>query len=846
MKRYIISLLLILLFITALLPLVAFPATAQPDIWDGTVANGFAGGYGTQNDPYQIETGAQLAYLAQRVRNGLNSYQDQYFVLTRDICLNDETFSFDPDTGLVKVTDGENTAYLGTGIPGNSDGNSVIFDQTPAERGTWYLFRNALYTGEYTGTLNIWTPIGTNTLPFRGNFNSNGHTISGLFINKTNTTEGSNYQGLFGYVMGSAINDVIIENSYINGNDTVGGILASGIAHNCHFSGIVCGNSGVGGIMGSHGTSMTTITKCINEGIVFGSGNAGGIAGNASALENCQNYGSVFGTNSTGGLAGRSAYSIKNCHNYGSVTGGTETGGIVGRTSGDIQNCHNKGNITGNQYIGGIAGRTGYSGKKGITNECTNEGSVFGWVHTDSLVESNASMVGGIAGYCEANASILSCVNKGAIFGSDFVAGIAAIGNAENCGNENSVNGNNSVGGILGCGNAKNCHNIADISGNNHVGGILGNNGNETLSTANNCYNMGTVVGKEFVGGIIGTGCAEFSYNTGSVFAVNFAGGILGGDTSLHSNVKNGVYNCYNTGTVRGDANIGGVAGRGSVEYSYNAGTVQGKSEIGGVLGYLDSEYHVTSCYYLNTTAKTGVGNQTQDPQQIKALTDTQMKKASSFAGFIFDGIWAFGIIEGYEYPTLHNHIHVFDQQITSSEYMYQEGTCQKSFKYYYSCFCGQAGTLIFKTDQMGEHSFTDRFAWDALSHWHECTLCKQRENMEYHTFDEGTVTLLPTAKEHGEFVYKCTKCLYQVSIPLPAGMIPEITDPATPDLPTPIDPMPPSIDDIPSTPDTNKETNRGILNILYVAVGIVVGAIGFYAYITIKDITHKKKHKNK
>lgn len=45
----------------------AVPAKAAMDVWDGTVATGFAGGNGDVNNPYLIATGAQLAFLAQQV-----------------------------------------------------------------------------------------------------------------------------------------------------------------------------------------------------------------------------------------------------------------------------------------------------------------------------------------------------------------------------------------------------------------------------------------------------------------------------------------------------------------------------------------------------------------------------------------------------------------------------------------------------------------------------------------------------------------------------------------------------------------------------------------------------------
>ena len=56
------------------------------DAWDGKIAEKFAGGTGTESDPYQISNGAELAYLAQQVNAG-KRYSDKYFTLTNDIDL---------------------------------------------------------------------------------------------------------------------------------------------------------------------------------------------------------------------------------------------------------------------------------------------------------------------------------------------------------------------------------------------------------------------------------------------------------------------------------------------------------------------------------------------------------------------------------------------------------------------------------------------------------------------------------------------------------------------------------------------------------------------------------------
>ena len=62
----------------------------RSEIWDGSIAAGFAGGTGAKKDPYLISNVSELAYLAQQVNNGTD-YSSVYFKLTNDIYLNDTT-----------------------------------------------------------------------------------------------------------------------------------------------------------------------------------------------------------------------------------------------------------------------------------------------------------------------------------------------------------------------------------------------------------------------------------------------------------------------------------------------------------------------------------------------------------------------------------------------------------------------------------------------------------------------------------------------------------------------------------------------------------------------------------
>ena len=74
-----------------------------------------------------------------------------------------------------------------------------------------------------------WTPIGTADKPFSGNFDGNGHTISGLNYS-------GEYAGLFGYMNNGTISNIkLADSSFANGTAS-GGICAvnnGGTIENC-------------------------------------------------------------------------------------------------------------------------------------------------------------------------------------------------------------------------------------------------------------------------------------------------------------------------------------------------------------------------------------------------------------------------------------------------------------------------------------------------------------------------------------------------------------------------------------------------------------------------------------
>ncbi len=263
----------------------------------------------------------------------------------------------------------------------------------------------------------LWTPIGTESKPFKGNIGSvisDGdnmplsciHTIRGLH---TNTT--GNDQGLFGVVGGSSvISDIAIADSFLKGGSKTGSIAGSfkGTAiDNCFNTGTVNGTvSATGGLVGSfdHGS----ISDSYNTGLVEGSFGAGGIAGFAygTGIATCYNSGAVKGWTDVGGIAGTGNGAITTCYNTGTIAATqNQTGGIVGCNDGIVSDCYNQGAIHGLEFVGGIAGIALNS----ITDSY-NTGAIYG-----------TTFLGGISGDINGiyhHTEISNCYHTGSITGT--------------------------------------------------------------------------------------------------------------------------------------------------------------------------------------------------------------------------------------------------------------------------------------------------------------------------------------------------------------------------------------------------------------------------------------------
>ena len=334
MKKKILSLLVTMGLAASLVPVSVFADGTE--VWDGSVAESFAGGKGTKDDPYQIANGSQLAYFAKRVNAEEygEKYADTYFELTEDIDLG----------GKEWTPVGETVADLIMG--------------------------------------------GHEYFVFSGNFDGNGYTIKNLTIGTETSPYSGDVCGLFGATSGT-IEDVVLENvsiNYVGGNHSsgygfrMGGALVGysmGDIVNCTVIGLdmKAGSDGsyvalnsIGGLVGIQ-DGGTTVSHSRVSGKIEEStkkGNVGGFVGTlakGSSAKYCGADVSVEVTGNGRGIAvggfvgiGNGVTTdetlIENCYATGNITGAEYAGGFVGNISGlNISNCYAKGDVS-NSFVG--------------------------------------------------------------------------------------------------------------------------------------------------------------------------------------------------------------------------------------------------------------------------------------------------------------------------------------------------------------------------------------------------------------------------------------------------------------------------------------------------------------
>jgi hypothetical protein len=351
----------------------------------------FSGGKGTADNPYRIETVADLVFLASKVNAGTGTYASASYLQTADI---------DFAGATLQAIGNTNASGAQRFFKGSYDGNG-------------FKVRNV----SVANALNTATSAGSNkAFGFFGYLAENAH-VNRLYLENPKVQAQTTYNigAIAGNIEGAS--SVIIENCTVTGATVseggssgwhVGGLVGqqmSGVIRNCSFSGTVRNtqNNKVGGLVGH--MSGGTISGCRVTGV-------------STEIEAANDY--------VGGIVG-----------IADGTSGTKT----------IENCVvNCASITATKgFVGGVLGQLG--GGEMIINRCTVIADVINNAASQSG-DTKYGNLGGIVGYvaasgykvviancCYAGGELCNYNGKG---GS--VAGILGGGNSSASGQKYIVN----------------------------------------------------------------------------------------------------------------------------------------------------------------------------------------------------------------------------------------------------------------------------------------------------------------------------------------------------------------------------------------------------------------------
>lgn len=329
-------------------------------------------------------------------------------------------------SGVYQIGTAEELAWLAAEI-NNSSNNSQSY--------------SAVLTADIDLGYRPWTPIGCyvdwqNNHPYRGVFDGQGHTVSGLYV----TALSNGYAGLFGYTSGSTT----IKNLTVEGEIRLEDVSTTAK----HIGGIV-------------GEANAKLERCVSRVRISAAGfgtrdtcAVGGIAGKLSgAMTDCRFEGSIDITCKRGG-----AY----------ISGGV--GGLAGNAAGGaLTRCVNTGAVTVDKGTG-VGGIAGITSREVTFTQCANTGHISN--DTTAVLSSGEKPKGGTGGILgvgkSGNVSISLCYNTGTVSGTTIVGGILG-GEAGDYGTSIS-NGNPSL-------TVENCYNagLLDVgSRTNRIGSLVG------------------------------------------------------------------------------------------------------------------------------------------------------------------------------------------------------------------------------------------------------------------------------------------------------------------------------------------------------------------------------------
>jgi hypothetical protein len=345
----------------------------------------YAGGAGTEGDPFQLCSPAQLSAISARPDD-----LDASFVLEQDLDFDGVTF-----TGI---------GALAAPFTGSFDGNGKIISNLTI----------TAVTGEPAALVNAAFTASIEDLTLRD------VTVAGAM----------HVASIIGYCERSQVRRATVTNAVIRGETNVGGLV--GEAEECRVVGasltatVEGTKQAIGGVVGMAGSSsFLDITATVDVNAPLAS-EVGGMVGEDAwspvTLQNVIVEGTVVGNGDVAGIVGFNGdgSDIYRSRFTGSIRGNTGVGGFVGGAYDSpfhVYSTSVDADITGNAGVGGFAGRHYYRTRfldSYFTGTLTGVGAqqlgfggffgdveYYGWVersYVDVTIDSQASTVGGFIG----------------------------------------------------------------------------------------------------------------------------------------------------------------------------------------------------------------------------------------------------------------------------------------------------------------------------------------------------------------------------------------------------------------------------------------------------------------
>lgn len=351
----------------------------------------FAGGAGTEDEPYQIATAQQL--------NDVRYQPEAYYLQTADIDLGTAPWNLEEGWNPIGFFANHQQRNI---FRGRYDGNGFTINSLTINRPE----SNHIGLFGYVSDA-VFTDIDLQDVDITGN----------MFVG-----------GLSGLVIDVSISGVSLSGEVNATTDYIGGLIGymtDGQVEDSHFSGIVNGSRNrVGGLIGQALNGEFTNSSVEGE-VNINDRYGGGLIGvlRDGLVEYCYVSGEVNGSREVGGLIGQNRASVRHSFFTGTLTSdGIDVGGLIGKNFGDIIGCYSDAAATGHINIGGLIGD-----HQGTITDSYSAGTVGG---TDNPETTN---IGGLVGVM--NGDITDSYTASTVTGPGTTGGLAAVhtsGNAVN------------------------------------------------------------------------------------------------------------------------------------------------------------------------------------------------------------------------------------------------------------------------------------------------------------------------------------------------------------------------------------------------------------------------------